>query len=378
MKTSKIPGFHELSINERINAICNFYDLEEKEMLTGNRLSDLGENYVCEFPYALRFASNFKINDIDYLIPMVTEEASVVAGASSGAKKCYDNDGFKSTVDNSGYFGKTMGQIQFIDVDNIEKSKSDILKNKNTLMRKAGKGHKYSKAFDLEVKSFDCELGKMLVVDIYVDPGDSMGAAVASQMAESIGPEISKMISSEYNRGIVSNYSGRLTTTKMKVLIEDLSRKSKTTEKEWDGKKVKDNILWLDRWAKQDVMRAATNNKGIMNGVIGVGRATAQDDRAIESANAVFSNCYPLSSWDADDEYLYGELEMLIPCGTYGGEIKNYPKADFLLKKVLKVESADELAEIMGSVGLANNFAALSMISTIGLSEGHKSHRKVF
>jgi hydroxymethylglutaryl-CoA reductase len=113
-----------------------------------------------------------------------------------------------------------------------------------------------------------------------------------------------------------------------------------------------------------------------MNGVIGIARATAQDDRAIEAANAAFFNYGPLSSWDSGGEYLYGELEMLLPCGVYGGEIKNYPKAEFLLKKVLKVENADELAEIMGSVGLANNIAALSMISTIGLQEGHEPHRK--
>ena len=379
-KTSAVHNFHKLPIKERIKVIADFCDLEDYEIKNFEDLN-LGElpfteNPIGVFPYVLRFASNFKINGKDYFIPMVTEEASVVAGASYGAGLCYE-DGIEAHVDSE--YSKAIGQIQFIDVKNPEKAKRKILSKKNYLLEKAREGHRYSRPYNLNIEEFDSNLGKMLIVNLYIDSGDAMGAAVAAEMAESIAPEISKITKAEYSRGINSNYSGRLTKAKLRVPIEKLARKSKITGKEWSGDKVKEGILWLDRWAKRDVKRAATNNKGIMNAVVAIARATAQDDRAIETANAVYAcrngEYQPLSSWYADKYYLYGELETLIPCGIVGGEINNYPKAEFLLKKILKVETADQLAEIMASAGLAGNLGALSMNSTIGLKEGHGLHR---
>jgi len=379
-KTSAITNFHKLSINERRRIISDFCDLNEDETKMFedlNKLSSIGENPVGTFPYVLRFANYFKINNKDYFIPMVIEEASVVAGASYGAKLCYEN-GIKASVIESEEYSKAIGQIQLIDVKNPEKIKKEILNKKNYLLEKAKQGHRYSKPYDLDVERFDSDL----VINLHIDPGDAMGAAVASNMADSIAPELYKISKVEPSRGIISNYSGRLTKAELKVSIEKLARKSKITGKQWSGEKVKENILKWDRWAKKDIKRAVTNNKGIMNDVIGIARATAQDDRAIEAANAVYAirsgKYQSLSTWYADNDYLFGKLEILIPCGIVGGEIKNYPKAEFLLKRILKLEKADQLAEIMTSVGLAGNLAALSMLSTIGLKEGHQPHRKIF
>ena len=384
-KTSAIPDFYKLSINERRKIISDFCGLNENERrifedLNAKELTSIGENPVSTFPYFLRFATNFKINKKDYFLPMVIEEASIVAGASYGAKLCYESGGIQASVVESQEYSKAMGQIQLINVKNPEKARREILNKKNYFLEKAKEGHRYSKPYDLDIGEFDCDLGKMLIVNLHIDPGDAMGSAVASEIVDSIAPEISRIAKAEPSRGIISNYSGRLTKAKLKVPIEELARKSKIDGKEWSGKEVEKGISWRDRWAKKDFKRAVTNNKGIMNDVIGIARATAQDDRAIEAANVVYAsrsgNYQPLSTWHADDDYLFGELEMLVPCGIVCGEIKNYPKAEFLLKRILKVETADQLAEIMASAGLAGNLAALSMLSTIGLKEGHQPHRK--
>jgi len=342
-------------------------------------LAAIGENPVSNFELPLRVANFFKINGVDYFVPMVVEEASVVAGVCYGAKLCYESGGFHSSVVEKSEYGKAVGQIQLINVENSVEVEKQILARKEYLLEKANRGHKFSRAYDLRTKLFESEIGKMLVVDVCVDPGDAMGAAVASDMAESMAKEISRMTGCPYNACIVSNVSGRHVRTEAKVRVESLARESVRGEA-WSGEEVSDGIVWLSVWAERDIHRAVTNNKGIMNGVDAVAVAAGQDWRAIESANHAFAfrsgRYMPLSMWRSDGDFLVGELEMLIPCGIVGGEIRNFPKAEFVLKKVLRVKSADELAEIMGAVGLAQNLAALSMLATIGLREGHQPHRK--
>lgn len=382
-KTSAISNFHEFSIKERIKVLKNFYDLneEETETLTSlttigyKELADMHENPVSIFPYILRFANYFKINGKDYFIPYVTEEASVVAGASSAAKLCYSSGGVKASVSKD--YPKAVGQVQLIKVNNPEKAKKAILKKKEHLLKKANEGHRYSKAYDLKINSFDTNLGNMLIIDLFVDPGDAMGAAVSSKMTETIAPELSRITGYPYNGMIVSNYFGRLTKARLKVPTDKLARKYK--DEEWSGEEVRDRIIWLDSWAQKDPLRAVTNNKGILNGVDAVARATIQDTRAIEASAHSYAckdgRYKPLSRWYTKGDYLVGELEIPIPCGIVGGEIKKYPKGEFLLKRLLKPKTADELAEIMASVGLVQNLAALRMLATIGLTRGHKPHR---
>jgi hydroxymethylglutaryl-CoA reductase len=383
-KSSAVPDFYEISANERIKIISEFCGLDKKERrmlwsIDPRELSNLGENSTGPFPYVLRWINYLKINDRDLIVPTVIEEASVVAANCYASKLCYYSGGVQASVVESKEYSKAIGQIQITDIKDSEKARMRIFENKDSLLAKAAEGHEHSKPYDLGVEEFDSSFGKFLVVNLYVNPEDAMGA-IAGRMADSIVNELSKITESKCSRGINSNYSGRLTKAELKVPIENLARKSRKTGEKWSGEEVKEGILKRYEWATKDVKRAVTNNKGIMNDVVGVARATAQDDRAIEAANAIYairSGCYqPLSKWRADDNYLYGESEMLIPCGTVGGEIKNYPRAEFLLNRVLRVKKADELAEIMASVGLTGNLAALSMISTIGLEEGHQPHRK--
>lgn len=387
MKSSAVPNFFRLSIRERVALLKEFLDLNEEEILVlknlctlgFDELAAIGENPISNYELPLRIANYFKINGVDYFIPMVVEEASVVAGACYGAKLCYKSGGIRSSVIKNSEYSKAIGQIQLIRVKTPKKIEKKILENKNKLLEKANERHKYSRAYDIKTEQYIADEEKMLIVNIQIDPGDAMGAAVASQMAEVVAKEISKLTATPYNACIISNYSGRHVKAETRVYVEDLARKS-ASGKWWTGEEVRDGITLLSRWAENDVHRAATHNKGIMNGVDAVALATGQDWRAIESANHVFamrSGYYkPLSRWRSEGEYLVGELEMLIPCGIVGGEIKKFPKAEFVLRKILRVKSADELAEIMAAVGLAQNLAALSMLATIGLKEGHEPHRK--
>ena len=387
MKSSAVPNFFRLSIDERVAVLKEFLDLSEKEILVlknlctlgFDELAAIGENPISNYELPLRIANYFKINGVDYFIPMVVEEASVVAGACYGAKLCYKSGGIKSSVIKNSEYSKAIGQIQLIRVKNPQEIEKKVLENKNKLLEKANEGHKHSRAYDIKTEHYVADEEKMLIVNIQIDPGDAMGAAVASQMAEAVAKEISKLTATQYNACIISNYSGRHVKAETRVYVEDLARKS-ASGKWWTGEEVRDGITLLSRWAENDVYRAATHNKGIMNGVDAVALATGQDWRAIESANHVFamrSGRYkPLSRWRSEGDYLVGELEMLIPCGIVGGEIKKFPKAEFALRKILRVKSADELAEIMAAVGLAQNLAALSMLATIGLKEGHEPHRK--
>lgn len=388
MKSSAVPNFFKLSIEERIAILRDFLGLNEEETsilknlstLGFDELTAIGENPISNYELPLRIANYFKINGTDYFVPMVVEEASVVAGACYGAKLCYMSGGIKSSVIKNSEYSKAIGQIQLINAENPDKTRKQILENKNLLLEKANEGHRYSRAYDMEVKLCQSDIGNMLIVNIYIDPGDAMGAAVASQMAEAVAKEISKISGVPYNACIISNYSGRHVKAEAKVHVENLARKS-ISRKWWTGEEVREGIVWLSSWAEMDVYRAATHNKGIMNGVDAVALATGQDWRAIESANHTFaarSGIYkPLSRWYSEGDYLIGEIEMLIPCGIVGGEIKKIPKAEFALRKILRVKSADELAEIMAAVGLAQNLAALSMLATIGLKEGHEPHRKI-
>jgi len=388
MKSSAVPNFFKLSIDERVAVLREFLGLSEEETLIlkklctlgFNELEAIGENPISNYELPLRIANYFKINGTDYFIPMVVEEASVVAGACYGAKLCYKNGGIKSLVVENSKYSKAIGQIQLIRVENPQEAERKILENKKHLIEKANEGHRHSRAYDIKTRHYMANGERMLIVDIYINPGDAMGAAVASQMAESVAKEISKFTSIPYNACIISNYSGRHVKAEARIYVKDLARKS-VSGKLWTGEEVRDGIVWLSRWAENDVYRAATHNKGIMNGVDAVALATGQDWRAIESANHVFAmrngGYKPLSKWRSEGDYLIGELELLIPCGIVGGEIRKLRKAEFALRKILRVKSADELAEIMAAVGLAQNLAALSMLATIGLKEGHEPHRKI-
>lgn len=361
--------FRDLSIEERINYIKHFYSLSEDKIsilrghnsLTEEMLQQIGENPVSTYESPLRFSGKISVNGKEYYIPMVTEEASVIAGLSYGATICGD-------IEAKVLESYCIGQVQFIDIGDYQKLIRYVKYNEKKIIEDINKFHSHIEVYKFEIKYWKLsQYGNSVVVDIYFDPKNVMGAAVASKIAD----EFVKIVSSDYpdklsyQKGMFSNNSGRLTIANVKIPKERLTRES-TTDK-FTGEDVKRRIVYLSEFANIDVNRSATNNKGIMNGIEAFALALAQDTRAMFTAN----DNRQWSKWIADDNYLYGELKMKIPCGTIGGAIGKYPKAKILLEDIINPKDANELAQIMASIGLVQNFAALSMNSTIGVTEGH-------
>lgn len=373
-KTSRIPGFYKLSIEERLRKIAEFAELtgEEVELLrkVGNLDLEIAdrmiENVIGTMAYPFAVAVNFLINGRDYMVPMVLEEPSVVAAASNAARIMRRDGGIRTSST-----GPVMiGQVQIVGIEDphykrqlILEEKEEILKianEKDPILVKLGGGAK-----DLEVRVVESPIGPMLVVHLIVDVRDAMGANAVNTMCEAIAPAIERITGGRVYLRIVSNLADkRLVRARVKVYKEDVG-----------GEEVVDGIVAAWALAAADPYRAATHNKGIMNGVIAVALATAQDHRAIEAgahAYAARSGRYePLSKWEKDGEgNLVGTLEMPIAVGIVGGSTKVHPVARIALK-ILGVKSATELAEVMGAVGLAQNFAALRALVTEGIQRGH-------
>jgi len=374
VKTSRIPGFYNLSIEERLRRVAEFAELTEEEV---NLLRNFGnldpkiadvmiENVIGAMSYPLAVAVNFLVNNKDYLVPMVIEETSVVAAASNAAK---------ITRESGGIFAKAtdpvmIGQIQVVNVKDPWYKRMVLLENKETLLKiandqdpmlcKVGGG-----ARDLEVRVLPSPVGPMMVVHLLVDVRDAMGANAVNRMAEAVAPYIEDLTGGKVYLRIISNLADRR-------LVRAWTRVRKEV---LGGEEVVDAIVAAWAFAAADPYRAATHNKGIMNGVIAVALATAQDHRAIEAGAHVYAartgRYMPLSVWEKDENGdLVGSLEMPMAVGTIGGATKVHPVARVALK-ILGVKSAGELAEVMGAVGLAQNLAALRALATEGISRGH-------
>ena len=371
--SSRLPGFYKLTMEERVQRVkelCGLTD-EDVETLTVKGLSlnvadMMIENVVGLMAYPFAVAPNFRINGRDYLVPMVIEEPSVVAAASNAARMMRDGDGIRAEATDS----IMIGQIQLIDVEQPKQVVEKILAKKDEIIDlanaqdptlvKLGGG-----ARDVEVRILRTLKGTMVVVHLLVDCLDAMGANVVNTMCEAVSPYIEKITGCRSLLRIVSNLADRRLVRAEAVVDKDVL----------GGEEVVDGIVYAWAFAAADPYRAATHNKGIMNGVIAVALATAQDHRAIEAgahAYASRSGRYmPLSTWWKDEDgNLVGRLEMPMPVGTVGGATRTHP-GDRVALKILGVQSARELAEVMGAVGLAQNLAALRALATEGIQRGH-------
>ena len=324
------------------------------------------ENVIGGFTYPLGIATNFKINGKDYLIPMALEEPSVVAAASNAAKMARVKGGF--TVTNTGPV--MIGQIQAVNVPNPDQGKAKLIARKNDILKKAndqdpmlvslGGGAK-----DLNVKVLSSLKGPMVIAELIVNTGDAMGANAVNTMAEAVAPLVEELTSGRVFLRIISNLADRR-----------LVRASAVFDKETiGGEEVVDGIVYAYAFADADPYRCATHNKGIMNGVIAVGIACGQDTRALEAgahSYAARTGKYkPLTTWEKDENGdLVGKLEMPMAVGLVGGAAKTHPTARADIK-ILGIKTAIELAEIMGAVGLAQNFAALRALASEGIQRGH-------
>jgi len=374
MSDSSISKFFEKSRKERLDIVATFANLSDEELkilqsedggISFDNADKMVENAIGTFSLPLGLATNFKINGKDYIIPMVIEEPSVIAAASKGAKVARIKGGFEVSAVES----YSIGQIQVLDVDiaatiqQIENSANEILEianSKSNTLSKMGKGAK-----EVSCKEIDTPSGKMLIVELLIDVGDAMGANVTNTMCEAVSPLIERISGGRTLLRILSNYSTRR-----------IARAKAVFDKEAvGGEEVVDNIVLAFEFADNDVYRAVTHNKGIMNGTIAVANAVGQDSRAIEAAANAYaakSGRYrSLSKWKKDDEgNLVGILEIPLSVGIVGGIANVHPVAK-VCTKILGVSSAQELACVMTATGLAQNYSAIRALSTEGIQKGH-------
>jgi hydroxymethylglutaryl-CoA reductase len=372
--------FYDMTISERLKEIQRCSDVTDSQILelSGERGLSLEqanamiENVVGMYHLPMGIAQNFMINGREILIPMVIEEPSVVAGASFMAKLIRSGGGFKASADDP----LMIGQMQLLDIPDLSKARQSIESNADELLRKAseldpvlarlGGGPR-----DLVVREIhDSPIGAFLVLHWLVDVRDAMGANAVNTIVERMAPDIEQLTGGRVHLRILSNLADqRLARASCTIPLEKLAFN------EFTGEQVRDGILEAWALAAADPYRAATHNKGIMNGIDAVVLATANDWRAVEAgahAYASRSGRYTsLSTWTKDSQgNLTGSLELPMAVGIIGGATKVHPGAQASLE-LMGVKSAKELAEIIVSVGLAQNLAALRALSTEGIQRGH-------
>ncbi|MGO2581084.1 MAG: hydroxymethylglutaryl-CoA reductase, degradative [Halomonas sp.] len=368
--TSRIPGFYQLSPRERLRIVADMSGLDaagEAHLAdTGNLPAETAdsmiENVIGTLNIPIGVATNLIIDGEEPLVPMATEESSVVAAVCNAARQCRDSGGFYTDTSSP----IMIAQVQLIGVANPEFVRLRLLDARDEIKRicdatdpvllEHGGGFR-----DLEVRVLD----GMVIVHLLVDVRDAMGANAVNSMAEAVAPSLAEWSGGESRLRILSNLADRrLARVRATWHIDHIG-----------GASVRDGILAAYRFADLDPYRAATHNKGVMNGVSAVVLATGNDTRAVEAgahAYAARTGRYrSLTHWEKDrDGNLTGTLEMPMPVGLVGGATRAHPTARRCLD-ILGVKSADRLARIIVSVGLAQNFAALKALATTGIQKGH-------
>jgi len=373
-KSSKVSGFYKLSVEKRVEFVRNFSDLTEEEKRLFSTCLDMDiadrmiENVLGTFELPLGVAVNFVINGKDYLIPMVIEESSVVAAASNAAKIARIKGGFKTECSNP----LMIGQIQILNMDDVASAAQKIMDHKREILQLANAQDKIlvdlgGGAKDLEVRILDSPLGKMIVVHLIVDVRDAMGANAVNTMCEALATYLEEITNGKVRLKILSNLADRR-IVKAKAVFD---------KEKMGGEHVVDAFLESYMLASIDPYRAATHNKGIMNGIDALIIATGNDFRAIEAgahAYAARNGKYTsLTRYHKDKNGdLVGEIELPLAVGIVGGAANMHPKAK-LCRKILGIKTAQELAEVVASLGLAQNFAAVLALSTTGIQKGHMS-----
>jgi len=369
-----ISGFYKLSMEERRKLLSELVDLNQEEIeilntlgyFKPNQIDTLIENVVGSYQLPFGLAFNFNVNGKDYIIPMVIEEPSVVAAASNAAKMARNHGGFHSEYVKS----VMIAQIQVTQLKHIESAKKSIEEHKTKLLKianeqdpllnKLGGG-----AQDIEIREIQTEKGQMIILHLLVNVLDAMGANVVNTMAEAISPYVEEISGGKVYLRIVSN-----------LAIHRLARSRATFDKELlGGQEIVEGILNAYEFAKADPFRAATHNKGIMNGIVALTLATGNDTRAIESGAHAFASLNghysPLTKFEQDSEgNLVGEIEVPLALGIIGGMTKIHPMARLALK-ILNVKSASELSQVGAALGLAQNVAALRALVSEGIQKGH-------
>ncbi len=372
MESSRISGFYKLPPEERLKVIAERTGLSADDVaqlsagLGIEQADRMVENVIGTFQVPLGIATNFIIDGRELAVPMATEEPSVIAAASNGARMARDGGGFVTSST-----GPVMrAQIQATGIADPFAARQDILAHKDELTKMANDKDPMLVKFgggvkDIEVYVLDSRVGPMVVTHLIVDCRDAMGANAVNTMAEALAPRIEQITGGRVYLRIISNLAD-LRLARAKAVFK---------AKEIGGPEVVDGIIQAAALAEVDPYRAATHNKGIMNGATAVVMATGNDTRAVEAGAHSFaskSGMYrSLTRYEKNKEGdLVGTIEMPVAVGLVGGATRVHPVAKTAVK-ILGLKSADELSRIIASVGLAQNFAALRALASEGIQRGH-------
>ena len=365
---SRIPGFHKLSIDERLAKIKEIVDLTDDEisMLKSAKAQVTIENIIGVMTTPIGLATNFLVDGQDRFVTMAVEEASVVAAASNAAKMTRDLGGFITSNT-----GSTMiGQIQLLDVPNPNFATQQILSRKDELINLANEQDPVlvkfgGGAIDIETRVLESATGTMLIVHLLVNALDAMGANAVNTMVESLAPVLEEITQGTVLLRIISNLADRRIVRARAVFDKDML----------GGEDIVHAMVDAWAFADTDPYRAATHNKGIMNAISAIALATANDWRAVEAGAHAYAARFgyygSLTNYEiTEDGHLAGSIELPLALGTVGGATRVHPVAQTCLK-IMGVEKAHELAAIVASAGLAQNVAAMRALSSEGIQKGH-------
>ncbi len=379
-KSSRIKGFYNFSLEKRRQELIdlgfstfeNLQNFNPEIALPLEIAENMIENVIGIFSLPVGIALNFQVNGRDVLVPMAVEEPSIVAGASFMAKLAREGGGFTAEITDP----VMIGQIQILDVKDLSAARDDILDKKEELLasledldpilKKLGGGPK-----DLEVRIINnSAIGPFLVIHLFIDVRDAMGANAVNTACERLAPSLEDLTGGRVHLRILSNLADRrLARASCVIPVERLAFE------DYRGEQVRDGIIEAWAFADSDSYRAATHNKGIMNGIDAVTLVTGNDWRAVEAGAHAYAARFgfyrSLSTWFKNPEgNLEGELELPLALGIVGGATRVHPGAKAALE-IMDVNTAKELAEIVVSVGLAQNLAALRALATDGIQKGH-------
>lgn len=372
MTTSRLPGFGTLAPETRMERLVELCGFSAEEGATLQAALDLSladrmvENAVGAFAVPLGIATNLIVDGREVLTPMATEESSVIAAVGNAAKRCRAAGGFRTSYSGS----LTIAQIQLVGLSDPFAARLVALERREEIEAICAEAdpplHRLSGGLrEVEARVLDAREGPMVVVHLVVDTKDAMGANAVNTMAERVGPRLAEWTGGRCLLRILSNLADRrLARARAAWPVDEIG-----------GVETRDAMLLAARFSEVDPYRAATHNKGIMNGVSAVTLATGNDTRAIEAgahAYAARSGVYgPLTRWEADaDGNLVGSIELPLSLGVVGGATRTHPVARLCLR-ILQVETAEALARVVAAVGLAQNFAALRALATSGIQQGH-------
>ena len=378
-KSSRFPGFYKLDLSERIDKLDQWYSLStnekwmlKRETLTPELADVMIENAIGIFGLPIGLAVNFKLNEKDYIVPMAIEESSVVAAASNAARLIRENG--RLTAESTHPI--MMSQIQIVDSPDPKKGLKRIMEKKEELLSLANQQDPTllelgGGAIDIEGRLLKTKIGTMIILHLKVDTRDAMGANVVNTMAETLGPIVGEIAEGDTICQIVTNLSDQR-LVKVKFVLDNVDCIARAG---YTGEQAADRLIKAYHFAEEDPHRAATHNKGVMNGIDGVLIATGNDWRAVEAgvhAYAARDGQYrSISTYYRDDQGRFvGEMEIPMAVGIVGGVTAIHPGVKILLK-LMNVESGTELGQVVAAAGLIQNFAAIWTLATEGIQKGH-------